>query len=80
MIEQFLVLAWEMRHIACSNYGVVMRLNADVLTRLREQAVGAAVSSFGAPIAKRASRGPYLLRRMLLIDPSAAPDRPHFGC
>lgn len=39
--EQPLVLAWEMRHVACSNCGVVMRLDADVLGRLREQAIAA---------------------------------------
>ena len=39
--EQPLVLAWDMRHVACSNCGVVMRLDADVLTRLREHAAAA---------------------------------------
>ena len=39
--EQPLELAWEMRHIACSNCGVVMRIDEGVLTRLREQAVAA---------------------------------------
>lgn len=41
MTEQPLVLVWEMRHVTCSNCGVVMRLDADVLGRLREQAAGA---------------------------------------
>ena len=39
--EQPLVLAWEMRHVACSHCGVVMRIDESVLARLREQAVGA---------------------------------------
>ena len=39
--EQPLAFAWEMRHVRCSNCGVVMRLDADVLARLREQAVAA---------------------------------------
>ena len=37
MTEQPLVVAWEMRHIACSNCGVVMRMDDGVLVRLREQ-------------------------------------------
>ena len=37
-------LAWEIRHVACSNCGLVMRLDADVLMRLREQAAGALVA------------------------------------
>lgn len=41
MTEQPLVVAWEMRQVACSNCGVTMRLDADVLTRLREQAAEA---------------------------------------
>jgi len=41
MPEQPLVVAWETRHVACSNCGVVMKLDEAVLERLREQAVAA---------------------------------------
>lgn len=38
MTEQPLVLASEARHLPCSNCGVVMRLDAGVVTRLTDQA------------------------------------------
>jgi hypothetical protein len=41
MSERPLVVAWETRHVPCSNCGVVMRMDADVLARLREQALAA---------------------------------------
>ena len=41
--EHPLVVAWEMRNVACSNCGVVMRMDEGVLTRLRAGNGGAGV-------------------------------------
>ena len=41
MTEQPLVVAWEMRHIRCSNCDLIIRFHTSALMRLREQAAAA---------------------------------------